>query len=659
MSDVFISYSRKDSAFVHRLFTALEAQGHNAWVDWEDIEYAEDWWRKIQTSIEGAHHFVFIMSPHSARSKVCFDEVQHAETNHKRIIPVVIEDVSDPADRERLHPAIKRQNWLLFRREDDFDMTFASLLETIRREPAHVRMHTRLLVNAHEWTLDKRNNSLLLRGENLRRAEQWLAQAEGKSPIPAPIHTAYVAASREAERDRRRQLAGIAALSLAVIGVLGLAALALFRQTQYDAEVQASLGLAEEARSAFDGGDIFRALALGVEANQMTDPPAESRSTLREIASAPGPVALFISDNPITSVAFSPDHAHIAAGYADGSLRLWDAAGGVGRYETPLFTADIRHTESVNSLDFDPRGRYVASAGCAARDAENTEPDNTCIKPEVFLWEVVENELILRQRFTNDEDYFGLRGEAYDVDLFSTGDLELAVASGDAEGPITFRYSPADSGAIEPPFVSNWRTGNTHTRDVITAVAHSIDDEIVSGDIEGQLHYFQGSNTPAEALPSPFVGRVLDIAYSPDPAYDKGNRPFLAASTDGTLLLASRSRILNTFTFGSPVNGVSYNPDGALALAAVDDGRLALMDARAMRIAFTLRWQAEVAFADVDFGTLPIYEPSPTPGYAITGSADGTIILWDTTQADLDADDAAALLAWLSANRYVEPRSDT
>ncbi|KAB2902261.1 MAG: TIR domain-containing protein [Anaerolineae bacterium] len=39
MSDVFISYSRTDRAFVHKLFDALEAKGYDAWIDWEDIEY--------------------------------------------------------------------------------------------------------------------------------------------------------------------------------------------------------------------------------------------------------------------------------------------------------------------------------------------------------------------------------------------------------------------------------------------------------------------------------------------------------------------------------------------------------------------------------------------------------------------------------------------
>ena len=37
MADVFVSYSRKDGAFVHALYDVLAAAGRDVWVDWEDI----------------------------------------------------------------------------------------------------------------------------------------------------------------------------------------------------------------------------------------------------------------------------------------------------------------------------------------------------------------------------------------------------------------------------------------------------------------------------------------------------------------------------------------------------------------------------------------------------------------------------------------------
>ena len=37
MADVFISYSRKDKAFVQVLHQALAESKYDAWIDWQDI----------------------------------------------------------------------------------------------------------------------------------------------------------------------------------------------------------------------------------------------------------------------------------------------------------------------------------------------------------------------------------------------------------------------------------------------------------------------------------------------------------------------------------------------------------------------------------------------------------------------------------------------
>jgi TIR domain len=40
---VFISRSRRDAAFVERLRRGLEADGHDVWVDTEDIRGSDQW----------------------------------------------------------------------------------------------------------------------------------------------------------------------------------------------------------------------------------------------------------------------------------------------------------------------------------------------------------------------------------------------------------------------------------------------------------------------------------------------------------------------------------------------------------------------------------------------------------------------------------------
>ena len=49
--DLFISYAREDSAFVHQLDEALEEREKVVWVDWQDIRPSADWRAKIEAGI--------------------------------------------------------------------------------------------------------------------------------------------------------------------------------------------------------------------------------------------------------------------------------------------------------------------------------------------------------------------------------------------------------------------------------------------------------------------------------------------------------------------------------------------------------------------------------------------------------------------------------
>jgi TIR domain len=90
--DVFISYSRRDKVFVQRLNAALVNLNRDTWVDWEDIMPTEKWWQAIESGIESANTFVFIISPDSVASSVCKQEIEHAVLHHKRLVPVVCRD---------------------------------------------------------------------------------------------------------------------------------------------------------------------------------------------------------------------------------------------------------------------------------------------------------------------------------------------------------------------------------------------------------------------------------------------------------------------------------------------------------------------------------------------------------------------------------------
>lgn len=232
-NDVFISYSRRDKEFVQQLDAAFRSLNRNPWVDWNDIQPSEDWWRAIEIGIEAADTFVFVLSPDSIASQVCQQEVEHAVKHNKRLLPIVHREGFDP---QQVHPALSRHNWLFFRAGDDFGKAFQLLIKALDTDLNHVRAHTRLLVRAIEWDKKAGNESFLLRGIDLEEAEDWLSQSTGKDPQPTQLQQEYIAVSRKLEtahqkaeiRRQRLFTAGISLFSLLSV----VAAIAAFKQWQ-------------------------------------------------------------------------------------------------------------------------------------------------------------------------------------------------------------------------------------------------------------------------------------------------------------------------------------------------------------------------------------------------------------------------------------------
>jgi hypothetical protein len=128
MTDMFISYSRRDKAFVHKIHEALASRNKDIWVDWEDIPPSAEWWKEIQSGIEAADAFICIVTPNFAQSEVCRQEVKHAVQRRKRFVPILYLDVTEPDDQQKMHPAINAHNWVFMREADDFQAGFSKLI---------------------------------------------------------------------------------------------------------------------------------------------------------------------------------------------------------------------------------------------------------------------------------------------------------------------------------------------------------------------------------------------------------------------------------------------------------------------------------------------------------------------------------------------------
>ncbi|NJL46513.1 MAG: toll/interleukin-1 receptor domain-containing protein [Leptolyngbyaceae cyanobacterium SM2_5_2] len=243
MADIFISYSRKDKAFVQVLHQALSQSRYDAWVDWDDIPESAAWWKAIEAGIEAAHTCIFVVSPDSVVSTVCRQEIDHAAKYRKRLIPVVRRE---GFAGEQVHPALRELNWLFFREQDDFDATFQRLVDTINFDLEYASAHARLLVRALEWDANQRNSSFLLRGKDLSAAERWLIKAQpGPTPNPTSLQIDYIAQSRRSATARQRIMLGtLSGLLLITAGVAVVAwqqkALAEQRQQEAEANLEAA-----------------------------------------------------------------------------------------------------------------------------------------------------------------------------------------------------------------------------------------------------------------------------------------------------------------------------------------------------------------------------------------------------------------------------------
>src|SRR5438093_2296601 len=220
--EVFISYSRKDKEFVRRLDEELKRRGREAWVDWEGIPPGDTWEKTIYGAIESTDTFVFVLTPDSVASEICGKEIAHAASNNKRLVPIVHRDVA----ADMVPKSLRELNWIFFRDSDDFEEATDKLIRALDTDLNWVRAHTRLLTRAIEWNANGRNNSFVLRGEDLRSAERWLAEAGAqKDRQPTALQTEYIIASRKAAARRQRIMLGAVSFVLIVSIILTIVAL--------------------------------------------------------------------------------------------------------------------------------------------------------------------------------------------------------------------------------------------------------------------------------------------------------------------------------------------------------------------------------------------------------------------------------------------------
>ncbi len=200
---VFISYSRDDLAFADQLCAALTAMDFVPTLDRIGISGAADWRETLKSMILKSDTVVFVLSPSSARSEMCAEEVAIADTLAKRIIPVVCQPLLQAPVPKRLQDL----NYIFFYPEpkspgSGFGAGLGALKEALETDMGWMREHTRYTDRATEWEVGGRVPERLLLGSDIAKARQWTASKPTYAPDPTALQVAYINASLVAETER-------------------------------------------------------------------------------------------------------------------------------------------------------------------------------------------------------------------------------------------------------------------------------------------------------------------------------------------------------------------------------------------------------------------------------------------------------------------------
>ncbi|MEO0561824.1 MAG: TIR domain-containing protein, partial [Chloroflexota bacterium] len=673
MTDVMISYSRRDGDFVRRLHAGLQERGRDVWVDWQDIPLSADWWQEIAEAIEASNTFVFVVSPDSMGSPICNLEIAHARENNKRLIPILFRrtDLEDALDR--LHErelsentesvlegrqmdevarknwnAVSRHNWLYFEDMNTFDESLDRLISVIETDLAHVKEHTRLLVRASEWDRRDQGASYLLTGDELHEAEDWLTTGMDKEPMPTTLHADFIGASRRAaEARQRRLLAGVtSALIVAVILTILSIFLAIYAEGQRRSAVQSeqvaemqseiaatsaaeanSLLWASYANQTLEIGDSPRALSLALASVDLEEPPALAQTTLSRVAFSPGPIARLEPEAlnesvEVNDVAYSPTDNIAAVAMADPRVLIYDLEDGDVLQVYDNFEA------SVTDVAFTPNGEAVLASSfdtTVLLAVEDGQVLQTLEEADITVVNAIAvnpgGTHALTGTISNTITYWDLTtGQA--VGTLNGHTEEISSLTFDRTGTLAL------SGSLDNT-IRLWDLGTLESVQVfeeafdVTSVAFNpFGATIVSGNELGELSI---RNTSTGEIVRELGNEVAQHSlHIRSLAYSNGGRFLMSGSDDAQAIVwdVFNGRVVQVFdAHDSSVNGVAFSRDGRTTLTGSSDGTVywwSVAEDSVSRVFSSSVHESEVLTVDYASGGLR----------AVSGDLDGRVVLW-------------------------------
>jgi WD40 repeat protein len=617
---VFISYSRKDKAFVQQLHTALDEAGVQAWVDWEGIELASDWMATITNAIQGTDAFLFVISPDSLHSRVCADELCLGLQLNKKLIPILYRE---PDKGTPMHEKLAATNWVYLRQEDNFEGTLPKLVESINTDLDWVRQHTQLLGQAVEWEKKNKDSSFLLNGVELADAERWMTEASGKANRQVlPLQAEYISASRKAaDRRQRLVLSGVSfALVLSIVlsvfawiarndakaaqavaltseaAALTSESVAITRQyeaataqaiaekNQKLAEEQTKLAKANSSAAQSQvyqsrPGELGTSTLLAIDSYERVD-SFQAENLIRVNTSRLAiPVGQMSQGGPIWKIEWTPDFKYFVTTNKHNSANEDFASEAcVWRVDDGEKIYCVQHKNDVNDAIFTRDGQYLITASA---------------DKSVRFWNAADGAEVQEKRLTFESAVLDL----------AVSDAMLAIGRKDNFLTVLYLNKPG-SKPLHYAQPSSVCTVEFSPNGTLLAIALT----------NGNVKFWQATNNFFYSGPKHEKSNYLALAFSPDSKW------LVSGGSDSLARLTKRDGTRQySISHADWVEDVAFGPDPSWYVTASDDNKVRILD--------TVTGQEKLRLSHLDFVLKAAV--SPDGQWIASTGYDRVVRIWD------------------------------
>ena len=535
----------------------------------------------------------------------------------------------------------------------------------VEDDRAGLRIHRRLTAAATEWERLDRDEGALYRGAQLAEAAGW---AERHPGFANPVERAFLEGSLAAEdaqrRHRRHRLQLVAAslaIGLVVASALAVTASVQRSEAQEQQRLALSRGVAAEAvnQLSIEPG---LGLTLAIEAVEIAT-TREAVAALRHALITPHP-RLEVAGGR-RDFALDPTGRHLAVGAEDGTVRVWELGSGellatLGGHAGPVwvtsFSPDGRrlvttdeagaylwdvadgarrhhlpHETSVFGVAWDPDGGQVVTAGLAdvihvwdtgsggqvATLAAPATVSFVRLAPDgrtLLAWSAVDPQLFVLDLETGDEIAVLDAHGAAAVDARVSPDGRHAISVGLDATARLWTLPDGEEVAVVEGFADRVWVGRFSSDGSLAIIGDSLGTVRVVEVPSGRTRFELAAHADA----------VVGAAFSPD------DTVAVTVSLDGTALVWDIADgqprdvlpLNGAAALGIETSSVLFTPDGQQVLT-----RAATVQAWDVPPGPDLELQGHERLV----GTLAL---SPDGGLLATGSADGTLRLWNVDDGE-------------------------